>query len=99
MPELIAYRTRVTVTPGNEVEAAFDSALDLLKFFQQAAARPVSLLPKAGQLLLELSGELINEPSLPRRISLSPVSTRSSNSWAPIPRSASQVLFSRRAEQ
>jgi hypothetical protein len=36
--------------------------------------------------------------SFPRRISLSPFNTRCSSSGAPMPRSALQVLFSRRAE-
>ncbi|MGC1178115.1 MAG: hypothetical protein WA884_03595, partial [Methyloceanibacter sp.] len=38
VPELIADTTRVAVTPGNEVQAAFDATLDLLKVLQKALA-------------------------------------------------------------
>ena len=57
------------------------------------------------RLFLYLGNELdvcetpIRNASLPGRISLNPFNTRSSSSPAPIPRSASQIPCSRRAEQ
>jgi len=38
VPELISDTTRVAVTPDNEVQAAFDATLDLLKVLQKALA-------------------------------------------------------------
>ena len=43
-PQLIAHRARVAVTPGDEVEAAFDAALDMLKLFYKARPSMRSLL-------------------------------------------------------
>src|SRR5262245_7956802 len=60
-PQLIAYRTGVAITPDDEVHAAFDAALDLLKLFQQAPARSLTLLAEAGHLPLELGRELVDE--------------------------------------
>ena len=61
-PQLIAHRARVTVAPGDEVEAAFDAALDILALFYEAALRCVPFFPEASQFALELSRELVDEP-------------------------------------
>ena len=39
-PQLISNGTRVAITPGDKVQAAFDAPLDLLKLIQQAPICP-----------------------------------------------------------
>src|SRR5262245_36110763 len=59
--QLVPYGTGVPVTPDDEVQAAFDATLDLLKLFQQAPARSLTFLAEAGQLTLELGREFVDE--------------------------------------
>jgi hypothetical protein len=53
---LIAYRTGVPVTPGDEVQAPLDAALDLLKLLEQAPVRFLTLVDGGPPALARPAG-------------------------------------------
>ena len=72
-PQLIAHRAGVTVSPSNEIKAAFDATLDLLKFLKKVSARSMTFLPETSQFPLELSHELVDEALATKENVLQPV--------------------------